>query len=169
MIPQKPILSDSQCNAHSQCITKSLDFANLVAKKAGKKLTKQRLEVLQILLNDHKAMGAYDILENMRKNIVEGSNIPQPPTVYRALDYLLELGLVHKVESQNSFYACMIERKDTEQHIAQAFICETCGHVEEKAAISGAKNLFEKADGFGFKIEKVVMECRGICNACQKR
>lgn len=133
----------------------------------GKKLTKQRLQVLQILLRDHKALGAYDILEKMRDGLAEGQSIPQPPTVYRALDFLLDLELIHKVESQNRFYACTVEKTDDMHHLAQAFICDDCGHVEEKIAQNQAKNLFDKAGGFGFKISQVIMECRGTCAACQ--
>lgn len=152
---------------HNKCIANCTQFAQDIAQQKGKKLTSQRLQVLQILLSDHKAIGAYDILEKMRDELAEGQSKPQPPTVYRALDYLLELGLIHKVESQNSFYACMIDKDIDSHHMAQAFICDMCGHVEEKIANSGAQNLYDKAQEFGFKINKVIMECRGVCAICQ--
>ena len=152
---------------HNICIEKHTAFAQDLAMNKGKKLTAQRLQVLRILLSDHKAMGAYDILDKMRDLHIEGQGKPQPPTVYRALDFLLDLGLIHKVESQNSFYACMVEKTEGEHHTAQAFICDICGHVEEKIAQQGAQNLFEKAASFGFTINKVIMECRGTCATCQ--
>lgn len=138
-----------------------------VAMKAGKKLTPHRLQVLQILLNDHRAIGAYDILEMMQQKPVENLSKPQPPTVYRALEFLLDLGLIHKVESQNSYYACTVDTPENGQHLAQAFICDLCGIVEEKATRSAAQGLLKKANGFGFKIEKIIMECRGTCAVCQ--
>lgn len=152
---------------HNICIEKSTLFAQDLALSKGKKLTPQRLQVLRILLSDHKAMGAYDILDKMRDLHIEGQGKPQPPTVYRALDFLLDLGLIHKVESQNSFYACMVDKDQDEHHLAQAFICDNCGHVVEKVAHQGAQNLFEKAATFGFKIDKVIVECRGTCANCQ--
>uniref|UniRef100_A0A2A4Z1N5 Uncharacterized protein n=1 Tax=OCS116 cluster bacterium TaxID=2030921 RepID=A0A2A4Z1N5_9PROT len=152
---------------HNICIEKSTLFAQDLALSKGKKLTPQRLQVLRILLSDHKAMGAYDILDKMRDLHIEGQGKPQPPTVYRALGFLLGLGLIHKVESQNSFYACMVDKDQDEHHLAQAFICDNCGHVEEKVAHQGAQNLFEKAAVFGFKIDKVIVECRGTCASCQ--
>lgn len=152
---------------HNICIEKSTQFAQDLALSKGKKLTAQRLLVLNILLRDHKTMGAYDILDKMRDLHIEGQGKPQPPTVYRALDFLLNLGLIHKVESQNSFYACMVDKSQDEHHLAQAFICDACGHVDEKIARQSAQNLFEKAASFGFKIDKVIMECRGICATCQ--
>lgn len=154
---------------HIKCIEKYTELAQNVADGKGKKLTSQRLQVLQILLSDHKAMGAYDILEQMRQQNSEKQSVPQPPTVYRALDFLLDLGLIHKVESQNSYYACMVEKEDDKPHLAQAFICDICGLVEEKIANSGAKNLLEKADSFGFQVEQVIMECRGKCAACAQQ
>lgn len=152
---------------HNICIDKGTQFAQDLALSKGKKLTAQRLQVLKILLRDHKALGAYDILEKMRDLQVEGQSMPQPPTVYRALDFLLDLGLIHKVESQNSFYACMVDKTDGEHHMAQAFICDICGYVEEKVAHGQAQNLFKKAESFGFKIDKVIVECRGTCAVCQ--
>lgn len=152
---------------HRQCIAKCLQNADNITLQAGKKLTPQRLQVLQILLNDHRAMGAYDILDLMQRQPLGTQSKPQPPTVYRALEFLLELGLIHKVESQNSYYACTIDKPANGQHMAQAFICNLCGIVEEKAVLSGAQGLFKKADGFGFKIDKVIMECRGTCAVCQ--
>ena len=152
---------------HNICIEKSTLFAQDLALSKGKKLTPQRLQVLRILLSDHKAMGAYDILDKMRDLHIEGQGKPQPPTVYRALGFLLGLGLIHKVESQNSFYACMVDKDQDEHHLAQAFICDNCGHVVEKVAHQGAQNLFEKAATFGFKIDKVIVECRGTCANCQ--
>lgn len=153
---------------HNICIEKSTLFAQNLALSKGKKLTAQRLQVLHILLSDHKAMGAYDILDKMREQQVEGQGKPQPPTVYRALDFLLDLELIHKIESQNSFYACTIDKEILEDHhLAQAFICDHCGAVEEKISQNQARNLFEKARTFGFKIEKVIVECRGTCGLCQ--
>ena len=152
---------------HKKCINKSINLAHKIANNKAAKLTPQRLQVLRILLAGHKALGAYDILEIMREQQSEGQSRPQPPTVYRALEFLLNLNLIHKVESQNSYYACMIEKDVNEQHLAQAFICDNCGNVEEKIAETGARNLYKKADSFGFKIEHVIMECRGICASCQ--
>lgn len=154
---------------HKKCIEKYTQLAQDTASQKGKKLTQQRLQVLQILLSDHKALGAYDILDKMRNLKNDKQSTPQPPTVYRALDFLLDLGLIHKIESQNSYYACMVETTENEPHLAQAFICDDCGHVEEKIANSGAKNLLEKADTFGFQVEQVIMECRGKCAPCVQK
>ncbi len=154
---------------HKKCIKTSLEFAHKVSQDKAMRLTPQRLQVLKILLDDHKALGAYEILERLRDMNLASQTTPQPPTVYRALDFLLEMGLVHKVESQNSYYACMIERSADGVHIAQAFICESCGAVEEKTAEASVKKLYEKAATFGFEVNQVIMECRGFCANCQKQ
>jgi Fur family zinc uptake transcriptional regulator len=160
---------------HNQCKSKSMRNAHEVASQSGKKLTTHRLQVLQILLNDHRAMGAYDILHIMQQQSIDIQNKtksfgkPQPPTVYRALEFLLDLGLIHKIESQNSYFACTIDKPQSGQHMAQAFICDICGIVEEEAILSAEQAMFKKADGFGFKIEKIIMEFRGTCAICQTK
>ena len=92
------------------------------------RLTPQRLEVLRLMSLQQGAISAYDLLDLLRESEPQA----KPPTVYRALDFLLEQGFVHKVESTNSYVLCHLFDQPT--HTSAMFICDRCGVVKEEAA-----------------------------------
>ncbi len=146
---------------HHACITTGLEKAETHCQKAGLRLTPARRRVLEILLEAHRAIGAYDILDRLRD---EGRGA-QPPVVYRALDFLTAHGLAHKIERLNAFIAC----SHTGASHAPAFlICRECGRVSEAEIAPDAGELGQAAARAGFAIERAVREAVGLCPLCSK-
>ena len=145
---------------HHACIATSVAEAERRCAAEGLRLTDIRRRVLEILLDRHKAMGAYDILEVLS---AEGLG-HQPPVAYRALDFLVANGFAHKIERLNAFVACGHPSGDC----APAFlICRGCEKVAEAQAIPNEGALGASASAAGFVIERAVVEAVGICPDCQ--
>ena len=145
---------------HGDCIASGVAAAEHRCKSQGLRLTDVRRRVLEILLERHQAMGAYDILEVLRE---EGLG-SQPPVVYRALDFLVANGLAHKIERLNAFVACGHPEGDC----APAFlICRSCEKVAEAQATPADGALGACAAEVGFVIERAVVEAVGLCPSCQ--
>ncbi|NQY39480.1 MAG: transcriptional repressor [Henriciella sp.] len=124
----------------------------------GQKLTPIRRKVLHLLLDAEEPAKAYDLLANL-----DGEGAAKPPTIYRALDFLQGMGLVHKIESLNAFVACgHIQR----EHSAVFLICDSCGSAEELHAIETSAALSKETSTAGFAIQNAVIEARGICRKC---
>ncbi len=129
----------------------------LVAKR-DQRLTRIRRKVLQLLLESDEPAKAYDLLANL-----DGEGAAKPPTVYRALDFLQEVGLAHKIESLNAYVAC---GHTSHSHSAVFLICETCHGAEELHAVGTSEALAEETAAAGFAIERAVIEVRGQCRKC---
>jgi Fur family zinc uptake transcriptional regulator len=126
----------------------------------GVRFTPLRARVYEILLNEDSSIGAYDLLDKLRA--VEDN--AKPPTVYRALDFFLDLGLVHKVESNNTFKAC---HHFGCSHPVQFLICDSCGDVQEIQS-QGVKDTLEaQAKENDFEIMTQTIEAHGVCRNCQ--
>ena len=123
-------------------------------------LTPNQQQVWNLLLAARAPMGAYALLDRLK-----GSNFKAPLQVYRALDKLVDLGLVHRVESLNAFVACA-HRHDETGPTAFA-ICDTCGHVEEFFDPAIGRGLMRWSKGQAFTLEKVTVELRGLCRDCR--
>ena len=123
------------------------------------KLTPVRQKVFELLLKEKSGLGAYRILDMLR---VAGFN-SQPPVAYRALDFLVEHGFVHKIESQNSFVAC----SDPGEHHSPIFmICKKCDSVSEAPVSLPASDLSEALMATGFQVEQTIIEAEGVCSTC---
>ena len=144
---------------HAVCMSGALDAAEAACAAQGLRLTKGRRRVLEILLQEHRAMGAYDILGLMAD---EGYGA-QPPVVYRALDFLVGNGFAHKIEKLNAYIACMHPGDD---HAPVFLICRDCGAVAE-TGMSMKNSLGAAAEKVGFTIETTVIEAEGLCPACR--
>ena len=144
---------------HAGCIHDAMGAAVDMCAREKLQFTAVRRRVLEILLEDHRALGAYDILETLA---AEGLG-SQPPTVYRALDFLVRHGLAHRIERLNAYTACSHLGRD---HVPAFLICRSCRAVAE--AETGLENgrLGQAARGSGFTIERVVVEAEGLCPAC---
>lgn len=124
------------------------------------KLTKNQTLVLEALASAEEPMSAYAVLDRLRTQ-----GFRAPPQVYRALDKLIELGLIHRVDSLNAFVAC--RQPDCEATPTIVFaICEDCGHVEEMAGETLSRQLRALARNAGFKPERSTVELRGLCGGC---
>jgi Fur family zinc uptake transcriptional regulator len=145
---------------HSTCIHDSVKRADIACSEAGLKFTPIRRRVLEILLADHRALGAYEILDMLRN---EGFG-SQPPVAYRALDFLVENGFAHRIEKMNAFVACGYNGSD---HTPAFLICRECGVVAETDASPKQGFIGRTAKAAGFQIERAVVEVEGLCPACQ--
>lgn len=144
---------------HATCTAELLSRAERTCERRGSKLTGQRREVLNCVAQSHQAVGAYDVIERMAAH----GPRPAPITVYRALDFLLAHGLVHKIESRNAFVACS-HAHDGEP--AAMLICESCGLVAELDAPGIFADLQALAKGQGFTQHRTVIELSGLCETC---
>jgi Fur family zinc uptake transcriptional regulator len=144
---------------HAHCASDALIRAEAVAEAAGARLTPVRRRVLEILLEDHRALGAYDVL---RRLTAEGFG-NQPPVAYRALEFLVEHGLAHRIQRLNAFTACT---HVGEAHAPAFLICRVCSVVAEADAGPARKALEAGAANLGFRIERSTLEAVGLCPAC---
>ena len=110
--------------------------------------------------NSHSPVGAYDVLARLS----EGHGRAAPPTVYRALEFLLEHGLVHRIESLNAFVGCP---HPSANHSGQFLICRDCGAAAEMDVRAVDKAISAQAAACGFAVEGKTVEVRGLCPACQ--
>lgn len=146
---------------HAACRKGGLAEVERHCHDEGLQLTPVRRRVLELLLEEHRALGAYEILDRLR---AEGHS-SQPPVAYRALDFLVKHGFAHKVEQLNAFVACT--HPGTE-HAAAFLICRVCNSVAEAIAEPARGNLGRAAAEAGFVIERTVTEARGVCPNCRE-
>ena len=144
---------------HRRCMSDALTAADARCAADGIRFTPVRRKVLEILLQDHRALGAYTILDKLRENGF-GS---QPPIAYRALDFLVANGLVHKIELLNAFIACA---HANHSHTPAFMICRLCDAVAEALSSTARGALLDAARSTGFRIEQTVIEAKGICPSC---
>ena len=145
---------------HSECIRVGLDAADIHCKSRGLQFTPIRRRVLEILLAEHNARGAYEILDRLRE---EGFG-SQPPVVYRALDFLVANGFVHKIEHLNAFVACA---EWAGAHNPVFLICRSCDSIVETQADLDKGAMGRMVKSLGFLAEKSVVEVEGLCVLCQ--
>lgn len=127
---------------------------------AGESLTPLRRRVLELLLEQHGPAKAYDLLPLLDSEKGQA----KPPTIYRALDFLVRMGLAHRIESLNAFVACDIGACARSTIF---LICEKCGGAEEFDAGHALVDLSEAARRDGFSIHRTMIEASGLCSACQ--
>jgi Fur family zinc uptake transcriptional regulator len=146
---------------HDRCTNDAMAVAEALCTERGQRLTPIRRKVLAVLLGSHRPLGAYEIIDRL----VPRGPRPAPITAYRALDFLRENGLVHRIESRNAFIACV------HNHAAGALvaflICERCGAVGEASSADVAATLATAARAAGFTPRSPVIEITGICSHCR--
>ena len=153
-------VSPAKPHDHSLCIEDALAQARLICEQRAVRLTAIREQVLGLIWQSHKPIGAYDLLEQLAKT----HRAAKPPTIYRALEFLQDNGLIHKIESQNAFLGCAHVGG---HHHGQFLICTECGtaqEIDEKIVSSALENVSQAQ---GFKIHSFVIEIKGVCAACQ--
>lgn len=150
-----------QHHDHSHCAGDNLARAEALMAARGARLTPVRKRVLEILLEAHKALGAYDVLQRLA---AEGYG-NQPPVAYRALDFLVEQGLAHRIQRLNAFTACM---HAGEAHAPAFLICDRCATVAEAPVAPIRAALEAAAAEMGFAVERVSLEATGLCPACRE-
>lgn len=145
---------------HTECVRHAIDAAESKCRAGGARFTALRRRVLELVWNSHEPVGAYALLEALRG---EG-HAAQPPTVYRALDFLLRQDLIHRLERRNAYIGCT---QPEQPHAAQFLICIDCGRAAElnDPAIGAALN--RGAEAAGFRITAQTVEIEGLCADCR--
>ncbi|MDP3847767.1 MAG: zinc uptake transcriptional repressor Zur [Pseudomonas sp.] len=146
---------------HSHCVSSALAEAEAVCAQRGVRLTALRLRVLELVWQSHKPLGAYDILAVLSE--ADGRRAA-PPTVYRALDFLQENGLVHRIASLNAFVGC---NQPEQPHQGQFLICRQCHTSIELEQSSISQAIVSSAASVGFSVEGQTVEVVGLCASCQ--
>ncbi|RFU44118.1 Fur family transcriptional regulator [Paraburkholderia sp. DHOC27] len=147
-------------HAHAATPEAALVMAEEYCRERGEKLTPIRRKVLELLLASGRATKAYSLLDDMRQ-IHPGS---APPTVYRALDFLLSAGLVHRIESINAFTVC---HDLTQCQHGILVVCQQCGNVTELHQPKLRQALVAQIEDAGYRLASDEIELKGLCSACQ--
>ncbi|MDD5035983.1 MAG: transcriptional repressor [Methylococcaceae bacterium] len=127
----------------------------------GVRLTPIRRKVLQLIWESHRAVKAYDLLDRIRPQ----EEAAKPATVYRALDFLIEQGLVHRVESLNAFIGCNASGR---QHELLLLICIECNEVDERHAVGVMDAVEEELTQANFSARQKTIEIHGVCAHCEQ-
>lgn len=144
------------------CGETALARAETVCEARGVKLTPMRSQVLTLLAESARPLGAYDLIDRVAG---EDGKRPAPITIYRALDFLLEQGLVHRIESRNAFLAC--DHTHDPQEVVVFLLCERCGTAREASDPALARAVAGLAGKAGFAPRGQVIEIAGLCADCR--
>ncbi len=158
-----------QQHNHQRCIEHALERARGICRQRQVRLTPLRASILELIWHSHKPLGAYALMEllRQRRREEEGANAAiAPPTVYRALDFLQQQGLVHRLATLNAFIGCDYP---SNQHEGCFFICSECQNTEENSAESIASAIDALACDDGFEVHNTAIEVVGLCPECQER
>lgn len=151
-------MSDSHLACAPHGLTENLRQAEKLCEQRGGRLTPLRRKVLTLLLESEGPAKAYDLLSQLGDD-----GAAKPPSVYRSLDFLLEMGLAHRIESLNAFVAC---GHWDHGHAAVFLICDSCGSAGELHAGDSVKKLTQEVEATKFKMRNAVIEVRGRCPDC---
>lgn len=147
---------------HKTCIRQALRKAEQLCLERGAQLTPIRHKVLELIWESHEAVKAYDLLDKIKPF----NDSAKPATVYRALDFLIEQRLIHRVESMNAFIGC--NHVDA-NHDLLLLICERCRQIEERSALSVMESLSRELAEAGFTAQRKTIEIHGICRHCAEK
>jgi Fur family zinc uptake transcriptional regulator len=145
---------------HGACIDAALDRAGELCARRGARLTRLRRRVLELVWQGHAAVKAYDLLAALDRK----GGAAKPPTIYRALDFLMAQGLVHRLESLNAYVGCA---QPEAPHDGKFLICEACGQVSEFDAPAIQSAIATQAADLGFAVGQQMVEVHGVCRGCQ--
>jgi Fur family zinc uptake transcriptional regulator len=159
MNTEQNIQFSSHDHDHQRCMQTAIEKAEQVCKLRNQRFTKLRQRVFELVWQQHKPIRAYDVLDQLQQD-----GRAAPPTVYRALDFLLELGLIHRIESMNAFVGC---NTPEQQHEGQFFICNDCGAFVELHSNPINSAINHSAEHSGFEIQQKTIEIMGRCPECK--
>ncbi len=153
-----PIACSHHDNHH--CIHDALVVARNLCLSRGVRLTDLRLQVLELIWQNHKPLGAYTLMEMLAK---ASTRRVAPPTVYRALDFLLEQGLIHRINVLNAFIGCP---SPGTRHQSYFLICRACNIAIELDEPKLGQQILHVAGDAGFTVETQALEVSGLCANC---
>lgn len=147
---------------HARCAADALRKAEAVCAARKTRLTDIRRQVLETVWQSHAPIGAYDILSQLNK----GGGRTAPMAVYRALEFLMDNGIVHRIASLNAFIGCAHMGEDHDA--AQFLICRSCGTTAELESAALKRALTQAVAGRGFTIDSQIVEISGTCPHCRR-
>lgn len=145
---------------HEHCVSGAVETAEALCRERGLRFTASRRQVLELVWASHKPIGAYDILDALNR----GGKKAAPPTVYRALEFLIEADLVHRIDSLNAFIGCP---DPSSSHTGQFLICRNCRSVAELDDADINRLVQQKAADLGFSAVQQMLEIQGLCRRCR--
>jgi len=157
-----PIIDPFQPHDHGRCRATAMAAVEAECREQGLRLTPGRACVLEALLESHRAMTAYELLDRLR----EAGLGSQPPVAYRALEFLVENGFAHRIERLSAFVACAHAGS---RHAAAFLICRACRNVAEASLPQLETGLADCAADQGFAVERAVIEAEGLCARCREQ
>ena len=157
----KPVDSEQMMHRHNHadCLKHVLQAAESICLARNIRLTQARKRVLELICASHQAIGAYQLLDQLKQHDQKA----KPATIYRALDFLMDAGLVHKVESLNAYIGCL---SADQSHHSAILICDHCHNAYEMDARHCYETLYDNSKSFGFKPSQVIIELHGVCQEC---
>ena len=160
-MPSVPSPFPAARHDHARCISDGIARAEAACRDRRERLTENRRAVLELLLAEHRPVGAYEILERFDWK----GRRPAPTQIYRALAFLEALGLVHRIASRNSYVACS---GPGEEHGTVFLVCEECGTVAEPEASGLGRTVHDLASASGFELRTHFLEVTGKCPDCSQ-
>ncbi len=163
-------MSRLQCHhsAHTSCLTPSsrqvgrlIAQAEKICQQRQQRFTALRKQVLTLVCQASQPAGAYQLLDALKACGYSSA----PPTVYRALDFLLAQGFVHRLASNNTYLACA---HPDAAHQAVFLVCEQCGFTQEVHTEGISRAVSEQAGDYRFDVRQVAVEATGLCRTCRR-
>lgn len=148
------------CTNHIDCLNGALRDAEALCRQQEARLTPIRRQVLELVWQSHKPVKAYDVLAQLQQAMPSA----KPPTVYRALDFLLEHQLIHKLQRLNAYIGC--QHPESGNSRCYFLICTRCGEAQEMQHPAIHRNLSDTMREQHFLPQQVTVEVEGICGAC---
>lgn len=158
MHPSYPSIFADSGHDHQHCINLALATAERICRDQGQRFTTTRRKVFELIWQQHKPIGAYRILEELQQE-----SRTAPPTVYRALDFLLNLGLIHRIASLNAFVGCA---HPGSAHPGYFLICNTCRTCAEPDGSAVTREILLAAKQYDFVVQDSAVEVMGLCPEC---
>ena len=159
--PKKEDAFLSRNHDHRLCVSDALQSAEEVCARRGARLTALRRRVLELVWDSHAPVGAYDILERL----FSMGRRAAPITIYRALGFLMDQGLVHRLASLNAYTGCGVPGQP---HGAHFLICTGCGAAAELHDPEIDRAILRRAEEAGFSVKAPVVEVQGQCPRCRE-
>lgn len=151
----------SDCKHHQQCVNNALREGEKICQENGLRFTTLRRKVLELIWQSHKPAKAYDILDQLS----DDNGQAKPPTVYRTLDFLLENGLIHRLNSLNAYVGCS---HPVQHHDCYFLICKKCEEVVECCNTGLTQAIEAAASKNQFTTDQAILEIQGLCKSCSQ-
>jgi len=148
-----------------QTIQQAIQQAKQICIANGQNLTPIREEILSLMIAAQQPLTAYELLDKYRESHKSGA---QPPTIYRALNFLEDNGFIHRLNSTRQFVVCDHLGEHDTHTLTQFFICDQCGTIEETLMNHTILHAIQaKAQQLNFAIKQPNLEIHGLCALCQ--